>query len=176
MENIQGKKAEIAWSQLDHAQVTVTLQIGVELHKKRVYKDWVLTQPDFVAQTQNLIKETLLDHSQHAHMTSQEKNENITGNNKEIESKLVLNDEESGIFTAHVFSIILQRLVNLHGKLQKEISQRKLKELTDLQSTIEQHLNNYYREGDEEARKEKLQVIEEARQELTQEGENYERA
>ena len=109
-------------------------------------------------------------------MTSQEKNENITGNNKEIESKLVLNDEESGIFTAHVFSIILQRLVNLHGKLQKEISQRKLKELTDLQSTIEQHLKNYDREGDEEARKEKLQVIEEARQELTQEGENYERA
>ena len=36
-ENIQGKKAEITWSQLDHAQVTVTLQIGAEVHKKRIY-------------------------------------------------------------------------------------------------------------------------------------------
>ena len=32
---MQGKKAEITWSQLDHAQVTVSLQIGVELHKKK---------------------------------------------------------------------------------------------------------------------------------------------
>ena len=50
---MQGKKAEITWSQLDHAQVTVTLQIEVEVHKKRIYKDWVLTQPDFIAQAQN---------------------------------------------------------------------------------------------------------------------------
>ena len=146
------------------------------MHKKRIYKDWVLTQPDFIAQAQNIIKDTLLDHSQHTHMTVQERNENFIGNNKEIESKLVLADQENGIFTAHVFSIILQRLVNLHGKLQKEISQRKLKELTDLQSTIAQHLKNLDREEDEEVRKEKIQVIEEARQELTQEAENYERA
>ena len=45
-----------------------------------------------------------------------------------------------------------------------------------MQSTIAQHLKNFNREEDEEARKEKLQVIEEARQELTQEAENYERA
>ena len=109
-------------------------------------------------------------------MTVKERNENITGNNKEIESKLVLADQENGIFTAPVFSIILQRLVNLHRKLQKEISKRKLKELTDLQSAIAQHLKNLDREEDEEARKEKIQVIEEARQELTQEAENYERA
>ena len=118
----------------------------------------MLTQPDFIAQAQNIIKDTLLDHSQHAHMTVQERNENVTGNNKEIESKLVLSDQENGIFTAHIFSIILQRLVNLHGKLQKEISQRKLKELTDLQSTIAQHLKNLDREEDEEDRKEKLQI------------------
>ena len=45
-----------------------------------------------------------------------------------------------------------------------------------MQSTIAQHLKNLDREEDEEVRKEKIQVIEEARQELTQEAENYERA
>ena len=175
-ECMQGKKAEVAWSQLDHAQVTVTLQVGKELHKKRVYKDWVLTQPEFINQAQSIIKDTLIDHSQHSVMSAQEREENIVGKNKEFEGNLILTDQENGIFTAHVFSIIIQRLVNLQGKIQKDMTQKKLRELADLQNKIAQHLREYDTEPDEEVRKVKQQVIENARQELSQEAENYERA
>ena len=72
-ESIQGKNVEVAWSQLDHAQVSVTLNIGKELHKKRVFKDWVLTQAEFITQAQGIIKDTLLDHSQHAWMSTKER-------------------------------------------------------------------------------------------------------
>ena len=175
-ECMQGKKAEVAWSQLDHAQVSVTLQVGSETHKKRVYKDWVLTQPEFIEQAQRVIKDTLIDHSQHSALSAQEREENFVGKNKEHEGRLNLIDQENGIFTAHVFSIIIQRLVNLQGKIQKDITQKKLKELTELQSKIAQQLREYDTETDEEARKVKQQNIEEARQELSQEAENYERA
>ena len=173
---MQGKKAEVAWSQLDHAQVSVTLQVGREAHKKRVYKDWVLTQPEFIEQAQRVIKDTLIDHSQHSALSAQEREENFVGKNKEHEGRLNLIDQENGIFTAHVFSIIIQRLVNLQGKVQKDITQKKLKELTELQSKIAQQLREYDTETDEEARKVKQQNIEEARQELSQEAENHERA
>ena len=72
-ESIQGKNVEVAWCQLDHAQVSVTLNIGKELHKKRVFKDWVLTQAEFITQAQGIIKDTLLDHSQHAWMSAKER-------------------------------------------------------------------------------------------------------
>ena len=53
------------------------------------------------------------------------KRENNSGN-KDIESNLVLIDQENGIFMAHIFSIILQRLVNLHGKIKyKRTSHKK---------------------------------------------------
>ena len=67
-------------------------------------------------------------------------------------------------------------MANLQGKVQKDITQKKLKELTELQSKIAQQLREYDTETDEEARKVKQQNIEEARQELSQEAENYERA
>ena len=51
-----------------------------------------------------------------------------------------------------------------------------MKELTELQSKIAQQLREYDIETDEEVRKVKQQNIEEARQELSQEAENYERA
>ena len=51
---------------------------------------------------------------------------NFNSENKDIESNLVLIDQENGIFTAHIFSIILQRLVNLHGKIKyKRTSHKK---------------------------------------------------
>ena len=136
----------------------------------------MLTQPEFIDQAQNIIKDTLIDHSQHSAMSVQEREESIVGKNKEFEGNLILTDQENGIFTAHVFSIIIQRLVNLQGKIQKEMTQKKMRELAELQSKIAQHLREYDTEPDEEVRKEKQQVIENARQELSQEAENYERA
>ena len=133
----------------------------------------MLTQPEFIEQAQRIIKDTLIDHSQHSVMSVQEREENIVGKNKEFEGNLILTDQENGIFTAHVFSIITQRLVNLQGKFLKDVTQKKLKELTDLQNKIAQHIRDYDTEVDEEARKVKQQVIEEARQELSQEAENY---
>ena len=98
---------------------------------------------------------------------------NFNSENKDIESNLVLIDQENGIFTAHIFSIILQRLVNLpwQNKIQKDITQKKLEELTGLQSKIAQKLREYDREQDEDSKKVKQQIIEEAKQELNQEAE-----
>ena len=114
----------------------------------------MLTQPEFINQAQSIIKDTLIDHSQHSVMSAQEREENIVGKNKEFEGNLILTDQENGIFTAHVFSIIIQRLVNLQGKIQKDMTQKKLRELADLQNKIAQHLREYDTEPEEEVRKE----------------------
>ena len=77
-----------------------------------------------VEQAQRIIKDKLIDHSQHSDMSAQEREGNFAGKNKEHESNLILIDQENGIFTAHVFSIIIQRLANLQGKIQKDIAQK----------------------------------------------------
>ena len=57
-------------------------------------------------------------------MSAQEREGNFAGKNKEHESNLILFDQENGIFTAFVFSIIIQTLANLQGKIQKDITQK----------------------------------------------------
>jgi len=101
-DNIYSKNAIIRWSQLDHAQVSSQLEIGAPTHKKAIYKDWILGQTEFQQKALAIIAETLLDHSQHSSMNTQDRQESYGNRHpKEYETTLILTDEEEGICQAN---------------------------------------------------------------------------
>ena len=74
-QNMQGSEVEVSWSQLDHSQMTCRIEVGQQTQSRKTSKDWVLAQPEYIKQAQQIIKQTLIDHSQHHSMSNQEREE-----------------------------------------------------------------------------------------------------
>ena len=49
-DNMQGENVRVRWSLLDHALLDVTIRYEKSNYIRRIYTDWVLTQPDFIDQ------------------------------------------------------------------------------------------------------------------------------
>ena len=125
-DNIKAQQLQHSWSQLDHALLDVQLTIGEINHKRRTLKDWVLMQPSFLDQGTQIIRHTLIDHSQHWQLTEIERNEAFTEtDNTGIEDRLDLRDGINGITNSHVVMIIIQRIQNLQRRTQRQLEDKK---------------------------------------------------
>jgi len=175
--NILGRKVNVRWSQLDHAQITCQLEVGAPTHKKVIYKDWILGQTEFQQKAEALIAEVLIDHSQHQNMNAQDRQESFGNKHpKEYEASLLLTDEEEGIFHAHILSIIIQKVTQLHTKIQKDLSGKKIREMQGKQDRITYLYRQLDTQEQNQVRTEILEDIEQTQQELRQEAEEYEKA
>jgi hypothetical protein len=70
----------------------------------------------------HIVAETLFDHDLHYRVRQQDDQNLVAGGRplREIESELTVREPKEGIFKAHVFNIILQKVVSLQRKVQGE--------------------------------------------------------
>ncbi len=170
--NFKAQELQLSWSQLNHALIDIQLTIGEVNFKRKTLKDWVLMEPSFLVQGSQIIRHTLIDHSQHWQLTDQERHEVFEDiANTDIEEGLIVKDEMNGITNAHVVMIIIQRTQSLHRRTQKQLEEKSQEKLRRVQSEIQDSLARLDREQNEEIRAEIEDSIEDLKQTLAQEAE-----
>jgi len=169
---------ETIWSRLDHAAIIGTAEIGPPVYIKERMHDWVLTQKEFVERGERIISDTLIDHSQHKNKSADERKDFYEKRISEYEANLEIVDRDCGIFYTHVFIVILKRLMVLQKRIYKEKKEARNKKARQIQNEIGELYSELDRQGDRDDNQRQgiIDRIEEKKQELTEEAENWERA
>jgi hypothetical protein len=107
------------WGKKDHAELSCSVS------KENIYdkdiitlKDWALTHPNFLKNASDIINETLLDHDLNFRVRNSAERAEFTNGRPPamIESELTLEEPAEGIFSIHVYQIILKKMKRLQKK------------------------------------------------------------
>ncbi len=169
---MQGENARVRWGLLDHALLEVTIRFEKSNYTRRIYKDWVLTQPEFIDQGSCIIKQTLMDHS-HIWKLPESERETMRNcnSNIELEKIVAVTDINEGITHSHVLNIIIQRIANLQARVQRQVSNKARTNMEETQHRIRDGMDQLDMEQDEEIRAEIEAQVQDERIRISQESE-----
>ena len=140
-ENLIVENFKLTWFRKDHAQLTCALSVGGGGRNpliKPILKDWVLTRQEFLEKAPDVILDVLLDHDlTYRNSTLEERADFVDGRKpQQMELELNVCEAKEGIFEAHVFQIILQKIVKMQKTLQMQIIREQKEILEQINSDI----------------------------------------
>ena len=124
-DSIKVKSFMVKWGKKDHAELSCSISME-NIHYKDIsitLKDWAINHPNFLNNASDIITETLLDHDINFRLRNSAERAEFTNGRPPalLESELTLEEPGEGIFSMHVFQIILKKIERLQKKTQLEV-------------------------------------------------------